>query len=849
MGRVYSAYDPELDRRIAIKLVPCTESSDDRRRDRFLREAKAMARIDHPHVISVHDAGVHEDWVWVAMALIDGPSLDRWLAGGRTKREILDVMIGAGRGLEAAHRAGVVHRDFKPGNVLVGAGGVAKVGDFGLAGIEDPTTEAEDGPRKAIGTPAYMSPEHIDGASVDARSDQFSYCVALAQSMLGEHPFLADTLPELARKIVQAELSPKVAHARGRLGRLLRRGLRPDPADRFPSMTELLDELEGTRRASWPRWALALTSVAVVGSVWVVARDGEACPSGASQIEAFWDGAAQDRVTIGGAAYTAEFVAESRGRFVAAVDDYAAEWAAAFEASCERVGAERELGTPDERKEAECLDNRRASLQALVEFASAEMRDAGAMSKLVDALPAIDECGSKAWIAYPSDPEQAAWAAELHRRIARLKWARIADANAGLLDEARDVAAEARELGDPYVLALSLRELGRVESTAGDREASAACFDEALELSLRHGFDGVASGTINELVIAANHADEQSHDLLRLAAVGVALAERGDALETAGSILINKANAQRDLGDTAAALETLNLAAEYFRRAGADRQLWRVRLNEVTLHVKRHEPEKAVVGARALREQIAEALTDDTVEAHHADLILIHALTATGEYQEALELSRATLARVRRVYAQGSNILHEAAWNNAVAAVRLGHVEEAEACLELARHPSGTDRGTVAGLEAVIALTAGRLDEAAAILDAVLRIEPRTEGLALVEIQRAQVHIFAGEPDRARTLLQRPNLPAEIAKAVDLAVDYALLAQLVDASPPAGTTWAAYLRPLEPELHATRVLKSAALGMATGSPDEVVAARDEIMRTTHATSPEARLLDMWLARR
>jgi tetratricopeptide (TPR) repeat protein len=848
MGRVYSAYDPELDRRIAIKLVPCADAPDDRRRDRFLREAKAMARIDHPHVISVHDAGVHEDWVWVAMALIDGPSLEQWLATGPTQHEILDVMIGAGRGLEAAHRAGVVHRDFKPGNVLVGAGGVAKVGDFGLAGMDDPTTEAEDSPRKAIGTPAYMSPEHIDGANVDARSDQFSYCVALAQAMLGERPFIADTLPELARKIVQAELSTKVAHARGGVGRLLRRGLSPDPADRFPSMTELLDELERTRRASWPRWALALTGLAVAGSVWMVARDGEACPSGASQLDTFWDGAAQDRVNIGGEAYTAEFVAESRVRFIAAVDAYAAKWVEAFEASCERVGPQRELGSPDERQEAECIDNRRASLQALVDFASVEVRDAGAMGKLVAALPAIDDCGSKAWIAYPSDPEQAAWAAELHRRIERIKWARIADASAGQLDEARDVTREARELGDPHVIAVALRELGRIESTLGDDEAANAHFDEALELALQHRFDRVAAGAINELVIAGNHRGTESPDLLRLATLGVALAERSESFETAGSILINKGNTQRDLGDIDGAVESLARAADYLRRAGSDRQLWRVRLNEVALHVKRHDRKTAVAMARELREDIAEALTGDAVEAFHADRVLIHALTAAGEYEEVLALARESLARVRRVYTHGSNTLHEAAWNNALAAVRLGHVEEAEECMALAKHPSGRDRGTVAGLEGLIAITAGRLDEAAEILDGVLQIEPRVEAAVVAEMQRAHVHLLAGEPEQARALLERVRRGSEIAKSVDLAVDFAVLAQVAGVAPPEDTTWTSYLQPLEPDLHASRLLRSAALAMVDDASADVAAARDELARTTHEASPEVRLLDMWLAR-
>ncbi len=202
MGVVYAAYDPELDRRVALKLL---------RTDRFaapghlrlLREAKALARLTHPNVVAVHDAGTFGDQVFVAMELVEGETLRQWLeAGARSWREVLDRLLAAGRGLAAAHAAGLVHRDFKPENVLLGRDGRVRVVDFGLAkaladAAEEPAAPDSGGELASpltewgavLGTPAYMAPEQIRGIAADARSDQFSFCVALYEALYGERPF------------------------------------------------------------------------------------------------------------------------------------------------------------------------------------------------------------------------------------------------------------------------------------------------------------------------------------------------------------------------------------------------------------------------------------------------------------------------------------------------------------------------------------------------------------------------------------------------------------------------------------------------------------------------------------
>ncbi|MFT3838292.1 MAG: protein kinase [Myxococcaceae bacterium] len=251
MGVVYTAYDPQLSRNIALKLVRSTSTNEEvaaKSRGRLLREAQAMAQLSHPNVVAVYDAGTHEGQVFVAMELVQGDTLKLWLRGHKLGwREIAQVFAAAGEGLAAAHARGLVHRDFKPDNVLVGADGRVRVTDFGLARLEytEPevaaSTEASLAARPSsmtetgmlLGTPAYMAPEQLKHQPVDARSDQFSFCVALFEALYGKRPY----------RLTSAELDeiefPKDSKTPKALIAVLQKGLQRQPADRFTSMNEL----------------------------------------------------------------------------------------------------------------------------------------------------------------------------------------------------------------------------------------------------------------------------------------------------------------------------------------------------------------------------------------------------------------------------------------------------------------------------------------------------------------------------------------------------------------------------------------------------------------------------------
>ncbi|HEX2568432.1 MAG TPA: protein kinase, partial [Polyangia bacterium] len=278
MGAVYAAWDPQLGREIALKLLrgDAAHRASDHSPIRLQREARAIARLSHPHVVAVHDVGTHGDEVFVAMELVDGGTLRTWLAEQtRSWSDILDVFVAAGRGLQAAHAAGLVHRDFKPENVLIGKEGRVRVADFGLARAAEeeetalpmhgsPLSEAAVDPLDMplthsgaiVGTPIYMAPEQFQGGAVDARTDQFSFCVALYQALYGAFPFGEGDLRAVAVRVVTGRLKPppRKSPVPSWIAPVILRGLAAAPEERFASMEELLRALDHRSEDRRRRW-------------------------------------------------------------------------------------------------------------------------------------------------------------------------------------------------------------------------------------------------------------------------------------------------------------------------------------------------------------------------------------------------------------------------------------------------------------------------------------------------------------------------------------------------------------------------------------------------------------------
>jgi serine/threonine protein kinase len=274
MGLVYEAYDPTLHRRVALKVLRA-EAPD----ARLLREARALARLTHPNVVTVYEVGESERGVFVAMELVEGDALSVWTAARtRTIGELCEVFAQAAAGLGAAHGAGLVHRDVKPDNLIVGRDGRVRVTDFGLARAGE-TSDCDASPPSErliertisrtgalLGTPAYMAPEQLRGEPASPASDQFGLCVALFEAVYGERPFAGSDLASLRAAVLEGE--PRAVARVGVprwLEAIVLRGLARDPSRRYPAITDLEAELRRDRRGR-RRWLWGAAATAVVAT-------------------------------------------------------------------------------------------------------------------------------------------------------------------------------------------------------------------------------------------------------------------------------------------------------------------------------------------------------------------------------------------------------------------------------------------------------------------------------------------------------------------------------------------------------------------------------------------------------
>ncbi|HZS37295.1 MAG TPA: serine/threonine-protein kinase, partial [Polyangia bacterium] len=461
MGVVLSAYDPVLDRRVALKLLRPGASSGDREsegRARLQREAQAMAKLSHPNVVAVHDVGAVAGQLFIAMEFIDGQTLKAWLAGARRGwREIVRMFAAAGRGLQAAHAAGLVHRDFKPDNVLIGHDGRARVGDFGLVSVTRASGGAdarEPGATRqgaVLGTPGYLPPEQLRGEASDAQSDQFSFCVALYEALYQQRPFPSDADGYKQAALGGDALAPRKSDVPRWLGDVILRGLRPRREERWPTMSALLVELERdperTRRRATRVGAVVLALAALAAFARVVQKQRAAvCGDASARLAGVWDAgrrAASERAFV---ATGLPFAGETFVKVAASLDHYTGEWTAMHEEACRATRVEGRQSDSLLDLRMACLERRRATLSALTDEWSRGV-DAEALANAIhaaSALPPVDECAdARALTERVPAPRDAAALAAIDAARAHLDRAR-ALGDARRLREARAQAEQAR---------------------------------------------------------------------------------------------------------------------------------------------------------------------------------------------------------------------------------------------------------------------------------------------------------------------------------------------------------------------------------------------------------------------
>ncbi|ABF90815.1 serine/threonine kinase family protein [Myxococcus xanthus DK 1622] len=540
MGAVYSAYDPELHRRVAIKLLhpdanPAARSDGS---SRLLREAQAMARLSHPNVVSVYDAGTFAGRVFIAMERVDGLSLRHWLrAEHRTWREVLDIFRQAGRGLAAAHAAGLVHRDFKPANVLVSKDGRAQVTDFGLARTTADLDAAEAGrgttpalPRLApedllqtalteaglvMGTPAYMPPEQHEDGRIDARGDQFSFCASLYEALYGQLPFNGKRPEDYLEEARAGRVRPPPRGSRVPTWvlRAVTRGLSPAPEARFPSMGVLLDALGADPLAAWRRrGAVAAASMllnSVVAVTWLLVgsqRDGP-CPDAEARLTGVWDTARRAEIQKAFAATGKVHASAAFERVATTLDGFARDWTRMHREACEATRVQGHQSDHELALRMACLDRRHSALVALTGVLA--QTDAEALNAAPDAaqrLPPIAACADvdALWRGLSEPEGQRQQVEALRARVDRATALVDAGRYPQAQEEAKAVLSEARQLGYGPVLAEALELEGRLGLVAGDDARAAAALRESLFTAQAHRHDHLAARASARLVTAVS---------------------------------------------------------------------------------------------------------------------------------------------------------------------------------------------------------------------------------------------------------------------------------------------------------------------------------------------------------
>ncbi len=565
MGVVYRAWDPELTRAVALKLVDAPHRVGPAVRERLLREAQALAQLSHPNVVTIHDVGTTPDALFIAMECVDGQTAIAWLRERpRGVREILGVYLDAGEGLAAAHAVGLIHRDFKPANVVIGVDGRARVLDFGLARAIDhasATPEPEVAPRDPrapgmrldspltaagaiMGTPRYMAPEQHLGDPVDARTDQYGFCVALWEALFGQRAFDAEDREALRLKMALGELTrPPDARVPAALERVLRRGLAPRPAERFPSLRALLTALrhDPARRRRQALLGVGATTVALVlGAGWLRGRGDarEPCAIDGAGLAGAWDGVRREQARAAFAASGAASAPDAFARVAGVLDGYAAAWGAMRLEACR---ATRVRGDQSERLmdlRMQCLDRRRGDLRALVEvFAQA---DRGVVEKAVEAarsLAPLDGCADGvalgAAVPPPDEPAARARVAEVQRALARVGALSAAGRYADGFAAVEAVARDADQLGYPPLRAeVALRRGGLLDRTSDYPGAEQAFWTAAIAADTGR-VDDIRAEALTQLAWVIGERGNRYQDARQVAALARGAIDRLDRPERA----------------------------------------------------------------------------------------------------------------------------------------------------------------------------------------------------------------------------------------------------------------------------------------------------------------------------
>lgn len=756
MGIVYRAFDPELDRHIAVKLLRREPSFASGEQERLLREGKAMARLSHPNVVAVYDVGTYGERVFVAMELVEGQTLRSWLRANHSWREVVAMFVQAGRGLAAAHAAGIVHRDFKPDNALVGTDGRVRVVDFGLAWTPEAPlpgqgATAYEGPFSAkatlsrgstdfgamVGTPRYGAPEQLEGKRVDASADQFAFCASLWEALYGEPPFEGSDLLTILANVRDGKLPrrPPPARVPSLLLDALRRGLSAEPADRFPSMDALLRVLEHDPTLARRRWlgvsaaaAIAVGGIALVAST--RARDQRlVCEGGEREFAGVWD--ADGKAAVGRALLASgkPWAAETAGIVSGELDRYGRDWAAMHREACEATSVRHEQSEALLDLRMQCLKERREEVRALATQLS---QPDGALlesaAKAVFSLTPLRRCADLRALTAPVPLPGDAIRAQVEQL--RVDLAKVKAMNElGRYTEAAPLASElttrARALHYAPVEAEVLEVQGDSLEYVGDYPRAVDAYREALWAAER-GVDRrrAASAMINLLWTVG--IDEGHHEPAHeyAAHADAILAGLGGDLVLEADLASHEEAVLRDEG---ASVQAERRAREVVEKRKIAFGTAHPRYAMALINLGACLADQGRYAEALTVSQEAMAINAHTLGEHHPDYALSLQSVASdfnllGRHAEARRLAEQALAVLQETLGPEHARVASAEWALALIEMKLGERAGAERHLRhaiaVAENLQGSSQANVADYSAILAdllVTEGRSAEAVAL--------------------------------------------------------------------------------------------------------------------------------------
>lgn len=700
MSVVYAAYDPALDRKVALKFLrlPRTPGESlempDSLTRRLRREAQAMARLSHPNVVVVHDIGTFEGNVFLAMEFVDGCTLAEWCAARpRTQAEVLAVFQKVGQGLAAAHGVGIVHRDFKPSNVLISDRGDVRVTDFGLARLvrdADDLLGAERGSGSrpgaasipalpagsalgdlsltqlgaALGTPAYMAPEQFIGEPADARSDQYSFCVALYEALYKERPFIAPTIAELARIVQEGQIrTPASSAVPSWLRSVLLRGLSREMSRRYPSMNALLaalgkDPRRRLVRTLWGMGALALLIGASIGGYAVRRNEGLICRGAERKLKGIWDAPQQHAVQEAFQKTGRAFARDAWLAVERALSAYSAGFIAMHTEACEatRLRGEQSESLLDLRMG--CLEQRRQELAALSSlFAGADAQIVENAPRAALSLPRLAACADVARlqqrVPQPGDPATRARIADLSAALARVRAQRSAGQYKQAQGEITKLLPEAQKLGWRPLSAQYLHTYALLRENIGDHPGAEETYYQALWAAESAREDEIAAEAWLDILYSVGYWQARYPQVERLQRhADAALGRIGSPPPLLARLFQIDGMLRSEQGDQAAALKALRQALALFEKANGPEHPDVARtLTSIAMASRRTgQLDEAERGFRR-----ALAIVERNFGPRHPNAAIGRAnlgglLVDTGHMAEGLELHKSALSIYEQVY-------------------------------------------------------------------------------------------------------------------------------------------------------------------------------------------------------